>query len=373
MINKEKILEHLKKNNIENYEEELLSLLQDTLKKEISKIKKNNRNKISTENLLLFKEEYPNYDISSLPSWIRDDVDNLYIVEGSKKNLVNKDGKKYHLNNSLNHLSGQEWTYFLNSVLNTKYSTKGEEGSAYKIRKIHPSPKPPILMKSIIEFFTKENELVFDYFMGVGGTLLGASMCSRRAIGIDLEEKYINAYKEASNYLKYNLQDTYCGDSLEVLANNKFMDNILKNEKISLILIDPPYGNMMSKEKTGEEMKNKKSKESTPFTNLDNDLGNMNEIDFLNKLRISVESSSKYLKDKGYIVIFIKDMQPKGKELNLLHSDIIQEMNKIDNIYYKGLKIWADQTTTLFPYGYPFSYVSNQIHQYILIFRKEEK
>ena len=45
--------------------------------------------------------------------------------------------------------------------------------------------------------------------------------------------------------------------------------------------------------------------------------------------------------------------------------------NEIENIQYKGLKIWADQTSKLFPYGYPFSFVANQIHQYILIFRKE--
>lgn len=372
MIDREKFLKYLKKNNIEDYEEQIISLINETVKKEIGKIKKNNKKEILTEKLKLFKDVFPNPDTFFLPSWIKNDIDNIYIVDGSKKNLINKDGKKYHLNNSLNHLSGQEWTFFLNSVLNTKYSTKGEEGGAYHIRKIHPTPKPPILMKSIIEFFTKENEIVFDYFMGVGGTLLGASMCNRVAIGIDLEEKYINAYKEAANYLKYKINDTYLGDSLQLLKNNDFMNNILNNKKISLILIDPPYGNMMSKEKTGEDMKNRKSKEATPFTRLNSDLGNMNKIDFLEKLRISVESSSKFLKNKGYIVIFIKDMQPKGKELSLLHSDIIQEINKIGNIYYKGLKIWADQTTTLFPYGYPFSYVSNQIHQYILIFRKEE-
>lgn len=72
-----------------------------------------------------------------------------------------------------------------------------------------------------------------------------------------------------------------------------------------------------------------------------------------------------------YIVIFIKDMQPHKKETNLLHAEIIKRINEIENIQYKGLKIWADQTSKLFPYGYPFSFVANQIHQYILIFRKE--
>ena len=67
------------------------------------------------------------------------------------------------MNNRLNDLPGGEWTFFLNSVVNTRYVTGGEEGYAHHIRKIHPSPKPPQLMRQIIEFFTKENEMVFDY------------------------------------------------------------------------------------------------------------------------------------------------------------------------------------------------------------------
>ena len=70
-------------------------------------------------------------------------------------------------------------------------------------------------------------------------------------------------------------------------------------------------------------------------------------------------------------MIFIKDLQPKKKETNLLHSRIISKINEIKNIQYKGLKIWADKSAKLFPYGYPLSFVANQIHQYILVFRKE--
>ena len=78
----------------------------------------------------------------------------------------------------------------------------------------------------------------------------------------------------------------------------------------------------------------------------------------------------KYLKNKGYLIVFCKDMQPKKKEPHLLHSDIVNALNEIPSLYFRGLKIWADQIVKLFPYGYPFDFVANQIHQYILIFRK---
>ena len=106
------------------------------------------------------------------------------------------------LDNKLNDLPGNEWSFFLRSVINTRYTTSGEEGYAHNIRKIHPSPKPPQLMRDIIKFFTKENEHILDYFMGVGGTLLGASMLKRNALGIDLSSKYISAYKKANKELK---------------------------------------------------------------------------------------------------------------------------------------------------------------------------
>jgi hypothetical protein len=77
-----------------------------------------------------------------------------------------------------------------------------------------------------------------------------------------------------------------------------------------------------------------------------------------------------FLNNKGHIVIFIKDLQPKDKELNLLHSDIILKLNSLNTLKYLGTKIWADQSVNLYPYGYPFGFVSNQIHQYILIFQK---
>lgn len=339
----------------------------------IKKFKNKNRI-VSNDNI---KEHWKAKDvlnkqqISSLPNWVKDDMQNAFIV-GKSKNVVQvKNGKKYHIKNFLNDLSGGEWTYFLTSVINTRYSTSGEDSYAHHIRKIHPSPKPPQLMEDIIKFFTKENDLIFDYFMGVGGTLLGASLCGRRAIGIDLEKKYINIYKEANKFLRLKEQITIEGNSIKLLKSPSKIKEILKNELFSLILIDPPYGDMMARKKTGEAMKQGKNSSATPFTNLDIDLGNMNWVDFRKVFKESIINASKLLKNKGHLVVFIKDMQPTKTSLNLLHADLIKDISNINNIHYLGTKIWADQGVNLYPYGYPFSYVSNQIHQYILIFRKE--
>jgi DNA modification methylase len=375
-IDTEAIKKAIKKRNLEDFEEDILSqlqeeielLLQEKLKEKKNKLRiiKNDQSKEHIPVKKLWSEE----EIKKLPDWVRQDIDNAYFIGKSKKVIQISSGKKYHIDNRLNDLSGGEWTFFLNSVINTRYPTNGKEGYAHHIRKIHPSPKPPQLTKEIINFFTKKNEWVLDYFMGVGGTLLGASLANRKALGIDLCDKYIHAYKEAAKELNLEIQPTIQGDSIEILKNPHSIQNIVKDEKFSLILIDPPYGDMLSRPKTGEAVKKKKDTSATPFTNLNEDLGNMSWSDFRKIFRESIINSMELLKEKGHIVVFIKDLQPKGKDLNLLHSDLINDLNTIDNLFYLGTKIWADQGVNLYPYGYPYSYVSNQIHQYILIFQK---
>lgn len=318
-----------------------------------------------------FLDAHPTYDLDKLPSWVRENISVARVSGYKNKSVIMPDGRRYNLNNKINHLSGQEWTYFINSVFCTRYPTNGKESYAHKIRKIHPTPKPPQLMRDLILFFSKERELVFDMFMGVGGTLIGAALCNRKAIGIELKEEYIEAYHKATKELNIEDFETINGDCIEITSNKEKMDSLLKDNKISLVLIDPPYANMMAKEKTGADIEIY-GKKSTPFTELSTDLGNMDREQFLESLKQSILNVLPYMKKDGYIVVFTKDMQPKGKELNMLHYEITNKINEIEDINYKGMRIWADETSKLYPYGYPFSFVANQIHQYILIFRKEK-
>ena len=377
VINEDLLKEYLSGLGIEEFQSDLLSGLLKELEskaKEQAKIKKNkNRIKanddakthVSAESVLS-KEE-----IDALPSWVRKDIKDSVIIGNSGDVIQVPDGRKYHRKNKLNDLPGGQWTFFLNSVINTRFPTNGVEAYAHDIRKIHPSPKPPQLMRDIIEFFTKENEVVLDYFMGVGGTLIGASLCNRRAIGIDLNQKYIDTYKEANEALGLKEQVTLLGDSIQLLKDGKEIGSLLKKQKASLVLIDPPYGDMLAREKTGEAIKKNQDSSPTPFTDLATDLGNMEIDEFFPIFKDSIKDSMKYLKSRGHVVVFMKDLQPSKTSPNLLHARVIEDLAEIDGLKYLGMKIWADQGVNLYPYGYPFAFVSNQIHQYIMIFRMD--
>jgi site-specific DNA-methyltransferase (adenine-specific) len=54
----------------------------------------------------------------------------------------------------------------------------------------HPTPKPLDLIVKLVDLFTDPLELICDPFMGSGTTLRAAKDLGRRAIGIEIEEKY---------------------------------------------------------------------------------------------------------------------------------------------------------------------------------------
>jgi site-specific DNA-methyltransferase (adenine-specific) len=54
----------------------------------------------------------------------------------------------------------------------------------------HPNEKPEGLVAGFIDWTTIAHDLVLDPFMGAGTTLVAAKNLGRRAIGIEIEEKY---------------------------------------------------------------------------------------------------------------------------------------------------------------------------------------
>ena len=188
----------------------------------------------------------------------------------SKKDEPKKLGKNgvdmgdrgvYDKRNTLNDLTGKEWVFFTNSVWITGYSPTAKENVGLKYRKIHPSPKPPALMKDIIEFFTKADGKILDPFCGVGGTLLGAAMAggNRKAVGIELEPKFIEAYQKVCETENMQLMTMINDDSKNMLQHPEVSETVF-----DLIIADPPYSDMMSKERTGQRKKLMKTESGCP-------------------------------------------------------------------------------------------------------------
>jgi site-specific DNA-methyltransferase (adenine-specific) len=71
----------------------------------------------------------------------------------------------------------------------------------------HPSQKPIRLLVHLISEFTCKGTLILDPFMGSGTTLRAAKNLGRKAIGIEIEEKYceIAAKRMAQTVMELNV------------------------------------------------------------------------------------------------------------------------------------------------------------------------
>lgn len=261
----------------------------------------------------------------------------------------------YSEKNKLNDLTGSEWKFATKSVINKSYPINMQ----HKLRSQHGGQKPPQLCEDLIKIFTKKNMVVLDPFMGVGGTLLGASLCNRKAIGIDITQKWIDIYKEVSKLEKLEEQQTFCGDSLVVLDK-------IKNNSIDFILTDVPYWNMDVLEKT----RNKTVKQSK-LNNFDCNDEKQTKKDWLNVMKKILSKSVKKLKPGQYMAVFIGDMY-RDSEYHCLSGELASKLSKIKDLKMKANLIWEDNSKSLHVFGYPAAFVPSMIHQNILIFRREK-
>ncbi|MDQ3930937.1 MAG: RsmD family RNA methyltransferase, partial [Chloroflexota bacterium] len=151
--------------------------------------------------------------------------------------------------------------HFLSSVEATAFPTTGPQSYGHNLRRVHPSPKPPQLMRRLVEFFTKEGEWVLDPFMGVGGTLLGCSLANRNAVGLDLSAEYVEVYRQVAQQEGLGPQTALITDARRMLEHPE-----VSGRTFDMVLTDPPYGDMMRRPQSGEKKKRTGLSSPTPFT-----------------------------------------------------------------------------------------------------------
>jgi len=74
------------------------------------------------------------------------------------------------------------------SVIRIPRGTRGN-------KKFHPTQKPVALMEYLIKTYTNEDEIVLDFTMGSGTTMLACKNLNRNGIGIELDPEYFEIAK----------------------------------------------------------------------------------------------------------------------------------------------------------------------------------
>ncbi len=273
----------------------------------------------------------------------------------SKKERVSKDEDKrgkYALNNKLNDLTGREWKFATRSVISKVYPINMQ----HKLRRQHGGQKPPELCADLIKTFSKKGEFVLDPLTGVGGTLLGATLAGRRAIGFEINQKWVDIYYKVCELEKLQPQTMIRGDC-------KILMEEIPENSVDFILTDVPYWNMDKVTKT------RSKRAAVSHLSAFNYQLSQSEEKWLEEMRTIFKKCQRVLRCKCYLAIFIGDMY-RGKRYHMLGADLVHAIEN-EHLILKANLIWYDVSKSLHVYGYPSAFIPSMIHQNILVFRKE--
>lgn len=249
-----------------------------------------------------------------------------------------------------NDLLGKEWLQ--NSFSIWRDLTKTKEEKAFK----HPASYPISLCEKLIKSFSRANSSVLDPFNGIGSTTTACHNLQCSATGIDLSEEFCGiARGRVENSENITIVN---GDSFEKLK--EIEDNIF-----DLCITSPPYWDILNMKRSADQ------KESVNYSDQENDLGNIPDYDiFIEKLSKLFQEVNRVLKPGAYCIVNVMDLRKKST-FYPLHSDLATAMQKV-GYSYEDIIIWDRQSdyNNMKTLGYPYKFIINKVHEYLLIFRK---
>ncbi|HEY9594102.1 MAG TPA: DNA methyltransferase, partial [Spirochaetia bacterium] len=285
-------------------------------------------------------------------------------MKDRKRELVDGEGRSrgfYSEKNTVNDLTGREWVFWTRSVITKPYPPSMQ----HALRNEHGGQKPPQLCADLLGAFTKKGQSVLDPFMGVGGVLLGASLSGRSALGVEINPRWVEIYREVCRREGIAPQETVIGDSRDALR-------ALAGRTFDCVLTDVPYWKMDTAarssgafKKVGEASRPARKSKLSAF----HGGGYATKDEWLARMTEIFRLAAGLLKTRGYLVTFIGDMYRENR-YHCLSADLAGALCSIPGLVWKANLIWYDVSKKLHLYGYQYSYIPSLIHQNVLVFRK---
>ncbi|THU41182.1 DNA methylase [Niastella caeni] len=278
-----------------------------------------------------------------------------------------KDNTTYELSNKLNELTSKEWLTETVTVFSQK--GLGANSKDAQIEKQHPAPFSFQDVAKLMRFFTKKGDKVLDPFNGVASTLKACAFEEREGYGIELNEKYYNLSierikTEVPNELQYkSKQKVIHGNSIEEIE--KFEDDFF-----DFIITSPPYWNILETVDHKVKQTRISNKLDIKYSEDELDLANIDTYEhFIEVLSRFFNSCARKMKSKKYLAVIVSDFRKK-EDYYIYHADLANAITKNGFYKLKGIRILYQRHKSIYPYGYPFTFVPNMHHQNVLIFQK---
>jgi DNA modification methylase len=268
-----------------------------------------------------------------------------------------------HPQNTLNDLTAKEWIAETVSVWTQK--GLGANHADAQIEKQHPAPFSFTDVSRLIRLFTKKGQVVLDPFVGIGSTLKACVLEGRKGIGFELNPRYAKLTKERLEKEVNTLFAQLYPQEIQV-GDARLLVKKLKENSIDFVITSPPYWNILHKQDHKVKQERVAKDLDTKYSDDELDLGNIHDYSkFLYELGETLGNCVKALRGKKYMAVIVSDFREKSKYV-MFHAHLAEELKKY-KLELRGIKILYQRHKRIFPYGYPYAYVPNIHHQYILI------
>jgi DNA modification methylase len=257
-----------------------------------------------------------------------------------------------------NLLSGKKW-------LEYSFSIWRDLGKTEEERKLkHPAIFTVKLILRLIDVFTSHpNSIILDPFAGSGTTLIAGLLRGMHVIGFDINPKFRQSLLERiQNRSFFNFEEVKY--EYLIFDSRNLSEKIISNS-IDLCITSPPYWDILNRKRTAD------NKQNINYTNLLEDLGNIKDYSkFLVAIKQIFTEVHKVLKPKHYFIVNVMDLRKKDRfyPLHIDTSNIAQEVG----FNFEDIIIWDRQKeyNNMRPLGYPYKFIINKVHEYLLVFRK---
>ena len=265
--------------------------------------------------------------------------------------------------NRLNDLSSNEWVRETVSVWTQK--GLGLNHPHAQIERLHPAPFSFTDISRLVRFFTKKGAMVLDPFVGVGSSLKACALEERSGLGIELNHWYVDLARQRlaleipADIRSLTSQTIIQGDARDVLKG-------LPDNMADFVVTSPPYSNILHKQDHKAKQERVSLGLDTDYGVDPRDLGNIEEYqDFLKEVATILGECGRVLKPRKYMAVIVSDFRHKSKYV-MYHADLANEL-EASCLELRGITVLFQPQKRVFPYGYPYAYVPNVHHQYILL------
>ena len=310
----------------------------------------------------------------------------LFDFSDNNQNTDKEKTKKSNKKASLNGLTPTEWVRNSKNVWNYKPEPRSStkfQNQKVKIRLDHGATFSESLAQQLISIYSKEEDVIFDPFLGIGTTAVAAYRLNRKTVGIELNKDFYNTSLEYA----YNSRELFdLNDTTEKFLSKfnivnddcRNMSKHIKKDQIQFTLTSPPYANFIQKSVNYRKnykksiIQNKNNSKIKQYSEDEKDLGNLNYDDYLVEIKNILKLNYKVTKPGGYAAWIVKDYRDTKNDMPYvpIHSDLSVIGQKVGWKFHDLIILDQNENRSLVALGYPTVFYTNQNCSFVVIFRK---